>query len=49
MSPLVLRPPSAMTGVPVFAASAAESRIAVSWGTPTPATPPDSPGEQPGA
>jgi hypothetical protein len=31
-------PPSAMTGVPVFAAASAESMIAVSCGTPTPAT-----------
>ena len=37
-SPEYLTPPSATIGVPVRAASSATSMIAVSWGTPTPAT-----------
>ena len=37
-SPEYLMPPSAMTGVPVFSAASTASMIAVSCGTPTPAT-----------
>jgi hypothetical protein len=37
-SPEYLMPPSAITGVPVFFAASTASMIAVSCGTPTPAT-----------
>ena len=37
-SPEYLMPPSAITGVPVFCAASTASMIAVSCGTPTPAT-----------
>ena len=38
MSPENLMPPSAMTGTPCLAASVAQSSMAVTCGTPTPAT-----------
>ena len=31
-------PPSAMSGTPAFSSTLAQSEMAVSWGTPTPAT-----------
>ena len=38
MSPEYLSPPSAMTGIPASLATSATSEIAVTWGTPIPAT-----------